>query len=135
MVPRHIRPEYIGLYRGGVLMIDDNVFQPHYEIRKIMRFDDLAHTTFCAQSAHLAPYMNDPYLWVEKVHGLLEPPQGFICDNDEADETTAVLMMMLEGLITDRDEPDYKLNKVLFTDICAKLWETNVREHELMMLD
>ena len=104
------------------------------EIRDIMRLDDLAHNPFTeAETAHLAPYMNEPYLWIEEVHNLIEPIQGFTTQNEgDVTQTTAILMMMLEGLLTYPDEPNYELNKVLFADICIKVWETNVREHELM---
>ena len=62
--------------------------------------------------------------WLELVHNLLEPPQGYVTDDGRECETTAVLMMCLEGLF-DADESPPR-SKLLFLEICSKVWDMNV---------
>ena len=78
-----------------------------------------------------------PFEWLAEVHALLEPPQGYITDNAdfneelnkyEPDETQACLMMILEGLNCDPEDPHHDELKALFLDCCERLWDDNSGE-------
>ena len=64
----------------------------------------------------------EPLDWVTPMLNLWRPPQGYVTDNGEDNETQAVLMMLLEGMLHD----EFTENKLLFLACCAKIWEDNL---------
>ncbi len=66
--------------------------------------------------------VEDEHQWLMETLERLEPPQGYITDNGAEDETTAVLMMCLEGLF-DADNPAAKEE---FLQICSRVWDMNI---------
>lgn len=74
------------------------------------------------KSADMLRDSKEPLDWVTPMLNLWEPPQGYVTDNGEDNETQAVLMMLLEGMLND-EFPEYKL---LFMACCAKVWEDNL---------
>jgi len=67
----------------------------------------------------------EPFDWVAGVTAIWSPPQGYVCDNGQNDETTAVLMILLEGMLPEPDEEAE--HKELFLECCAKIWEDNLK--------
>ena len=64
----------------------------------------------------------EPLDWVTPMLNLWRPPQGYVTDNEQDNETTAVLMMLLEGML----DGEFPENKLLFLACCAKVWEDNL---------
>lgn len=65
------------------------------------------------------------FVWLDAVHNLIEPPQGYISDNGADNETTAVLCMVMEGLLLPPEHPQHAKAKAAFLACCAKLWDDN----------
>ena len=63
--------------------------------------------------------------WLAEIHNLLQPPQGYITDNGSDNETTAVLCMIMEGLLLYPEHPQHDEAKAAFLACCAKLWDDN----------
>tara|TARA_R100001198_G_scaffold88719_1_gene64629 strand:- start:16 stop:306 length:291 start_codon:yes stop_codon:yes gene_type:complete len=74
------------------------------------------------KSADMLRLSEEPLDWVTPMLNLWRPPQGYVTDNEEGNETTAVLMMLLEGMLND----EFTENKLMFMACCAKIWEDNL---------
>ena len=87
---------------------------PHY---------DIPAPWFAAIEGFL--YTPKKYTWLGAVLNLLEPPQGYVADNGADDETTAVLCMVMQGLLLPPEHPQHAKAKAAFISCCAKLWDDN----------
>ena len=76
----------------------------------------------------------EPFDWVAEITALWEPPQGYVCDNGQSDETTAVLMILCEGMLDEDEDDGWQLpaasrpsHRELFLECCAKIWDDNLK--------
>ena len=87
----------------------------------------MKHCKMNISPIHQMLQTSERFEWLDEVLSLLEPPEGYITDNGESNETTAVLCMVMEGLMIYPEHPQYSEAKAAFLACCEKLWNDNAR--------